>query len=47
MNIEEINRNYNIPGQPIIDQTNPSFMDVSNIESKAQDINPVDNTLLF
>ena len=41
VNNEEINRNYNIPGQPIVDQTNPSFMDVNNIESNAQDINPV------
>ena len=43
VNNEEINRNYNIPGQPIVDQTNPSFMDVNNIESNAQDINPVVN----
>ena len=41
VNNEEINRNYNIPGQPIVDQTNPSFMDVGNIETNAQDINPV------
>jgi len=40
MNNEEINNNYNIPSQPIIDQTNPSFMNVSNIEEKAQDIAP-------
>ena len=35
-----INNNFNIPTNPIIeDQSNPGFMNISNIENNAQDIN--------
>ena len=42
-NYNDINNNFNIPTQPIIDNTNPGFMNIDNIQNNAEDITPVQN----
>jgi ParB family chromosome partitioning protein len=44
-NYNDINNNFNIPTQPIIDNSNPNpgFMNIDNIANNAQDITPVQN----
>ncbi len=46
-NFNEVNNNFNIPSEPIIDNSNnnqnPGFMNIDNIANNAQDIQPVQN----